>query len=449
MLYGRMSLSAGGSAFETDGFRHNNDDKTKLADVYGQIAITPKISLQTEYRYRDTDHGDLALEFDPLDPATFSLVQRRDIDQDVLRVGLRVSPAPHSDIILSGFYTKRDENVALVPGTLEDDLHEKGPQGEAQYLFRGGGWDAILGGGYYDIDRDEVILRPSGTSRLDSPRQQVSGYAYTTFALPQSVRWTLGLGYDDFEQAPLEVNEWTPKAGLVWEIADWLYLRAAAIKTVKRALIVDQTIEPTQIAGFNQFYDDLNGTVAKLYGVALDSRITEKLYGGLEVTHRILDHPSGEMFEDRRETTYRGYLYRTIGLRWALTLEALFDRFDSEPGNNPNVPLRLDTIYVPISLRYFDPSGMFVAGRASFVNQDVEIGSQSSLPDGSDNEGLLDAAIGFRLPNRLGILSIEVNNILDTKVKFQDENFRSSRESARNTRFFPDRTILARATLSF
>jgi hypothetical protein len=101
MLYGRMSLSAGGSAFETDGFRHNNDDKTKLADVYGQIAITPKISLQTEYRYRDTDHGDLALEFDPLDPATFSLVQRRDIDQDVLRVGLRVSPAPHSDIILS------------------------------------------------------------------------------------------------------------------------------------------------------------------------------------------------------------------------------------------------------------------------------------------------------------------------------------------------------------
>jgi hypothetical protein len=92
---------------------------------------------------------------------------------------------------------------------------------------------------------------------------------------------------------------------------------------------------------------------------------------------------------------------------------------------------------------------MFVAGRASFVNQDVEIGSQSSLPDGSDNEGLLDAAIGFRLPNRLGILSIEVNNILDTKVKFQDENFRSSRESARNTRFFPDRTILARATLSF
>jgi tetratricopeptide (TPR) repeat protein len=209
MLYDRTSLSVGGSGFTTDGFRDNNDDKTKLADVYGQVAVTPKLNLQVEYRYRDTDQGDLALEFDPLDPATFSLVQRRDIDQDTLRFGLRASPVPHSDIILSMFYTKRDEHLAS-PGRFDDDLHEEGPQGEAQYVFRGEGFDAVIGGGYYDIDRDEVIEARTGTRRLDSDRKQVNAYGYTTFALPRPVRWTLGLGYDDFEQAPLEIEEWTP-----------------------------------------------------------------------------------------------------------------------------------------------------------------------------------------------------------------------------------------------
>jgi hypothetical protein len=39
-------------------------------------------------------------------------------------------------------------------------------------------------------------------------------------------------------------------------------LRAAAFRVLKRTLITDQTLEPTQVAGFNQFFDDANLTEA-------------------------------------------------------------------------------------------------------------------------------------------------------------------------------------------
>lgn len=70
----------------------------------------------------------------------------------------------------------------------------------------------------------------------------------------------------------------------------------------------------------------------------------------------------------------------------------------------------------------------------------------------SDNEGtenffLLDAALGYRLPNRRGILSIEAKNILDEAFAFRNINFFTSEPM--NPRFVPTRTIFARLTLNF
>ena len=42
-----------------------------------------------------------------------------------------------------------------------------------------------------------------------------------------------------------------------------LSLRAAYFRTLKRQLLFQQTIQPTQVAGFNQLYDDFTGTRAR------------------------------------------------------------------------------------------------------------------------------------------------------------------------------------------
>ena len=95
MLYGRTSLSVGELGFDTDGFRDNNDVKNKLAIVFAQVAVTPGLSLQAEYRKRSTDQGDLELRFDP---DNFISGFRRDLRQDTGRLGLHYQVQPGSDL---------------------------------------------------------------------------------------------------------------------------------------------------------------------------------------------------------------------------------------------------------------------------------------------------------------------------------------------------------------
>jgi tetratricopeptide (TPR) repeat protein len=63
-LYNRLSVSAGQFLSRTDGFRKNNDVDNDLYNFFGQFDVTPKVSVQAEYRRRDSKHGDLVLSFD-------------------------------------------------------------------------------------------------------------------------------------------------------------------------------------------------------------------------------------------------------------------------------------------------------------------------------------------------------------------------------------------------
>jgi outer membrane receptor protein involved in Fe transport len=76
---------------------------------------------------------------------------------------------------------------------------------------------------------------------------------------------------------------------------------------------------------------------------------------------------------------------------------------------------------------------------------------------------VVDAALGYRLPKRLGIISLGVRNLLDKEFRFQDDSFRSGGlvanqdnqtnaipgEFRGNFGFVPDRVIFTAITLSF
>ena len=68
-------------------------------------------------------------------------------------------------------------------------------------------------------------------------------------------------------------------------------IRAAAFRTLKRTLLTDQTLEPTQVAGFNQFFDDPDGTEAWRYGVGWDQKFSGNIFGGVEYAIRDLTVP--------------------------------------------------------------------------------------------------------------------------------------------------------------
>src|SRR5262249_39630107 len=115
-LYDDFSISAGAFHFQTGGFRPNNDINHDIYDLYAQYAITPELNIQAEFRRRESDSGDLALNFNP---DSFNPVLDRDLDQNIERFGARYSPTPESNILFSYIHSDRDETNT---GGLVQDL---------------------------------------------------------------------------------------------------------------------------------------------------------------------------------------------------------------------------------------------------------------------------------------------------------------------------------------
>jgi opacity protein-like surface antigen len=351
-------------------------------------------------------------------------------------------------------------------------------------LYRRDRFNLTVGGGFTDVDRkiEESVgfvgFCPAFCLDLVNKRdiEHAHGYLYTNINWPNPVTWTLGASYDDYEQKELDnndlqdlgfdvedhdVDKFNPKFGVQWDITDRLRLRGAAFRTVKPALVANRTLEPTQIAGFNQFFDDNNATKSWRYGGGLDWRAADNVFIGAEVTWRKIDVPIFERFngtvldvqtEDQKERAHRAYINWTLDAL-ALSAEFVYDRFKSERGVSTDSlgdPRKLETISVPLGVRYFHhPSGFFAGLLGTYVNQDADYTSASGRSGGDESFFVIDASLGWRLPNRVGIASLEGRNLTDRDFRFQDDSFREFQDAPSIGPYIPDRAILARITLSF
>ena len=214
-------------------------------------------------------------------------------------------------------------------------------------------------------------------------------------------------------------------------------LRAAVFRVLKRTLITEQTLEPTQVAGFNQFFDDEESTESWRYGVGVDQRFTPSLYGGVEFSLRDLDVPgqvvspdSDEIRivrEDWREYLARVYVYWTPHRWLALTAEYLYEQFEqTDNGLRNEAFTELRTHRVPIGLRFFHPSGVGFLVTATYVNQDGDFQPRGSDCCVSDQEDfwVVDAALSYRLPKRWGLLTVGVSNLFDEQFRYQETDVR-------------------------
>jgi Flp pilus assembly protein TadD len=475
LLHGPISVSGGAYGFKSEpDFRKNFDVKHTIYNLFGQAEFDPKFNVQAEYRYRHTEQGDLVLNFDPKD---FSADQKTTIDQNVVRTGARFTPGPHSDIIGSYIYSRLEQH-SLFPGvpSIDGNAVDNANQVEGQYLFRDGIFNAQIGGGYTHVDTNNIFnlqatavpFPPFCIPPIASPPScnsnvkdkftstQANSYVYLNIHWPQQIIWTGGFSYESINDRSNEYDRLLPKAGMQWNMTDWARLRLSYVQTVKRPLVADQTIEPTQVAGFNQFFDDANGSITEQEGVALDLTLTKDLYAGFQLAHRELKWPSVSNLEtafyDRREDRALGYVYWAPHPWWAFTAEGSYERF-KRSASDPSVtlggePLKVETVTVPLSARFFHPSGFFAGVKGNFVWQTVELPSTSNFNDGHDDFFLVDADIGYRLPKRFGIISLEVRNLFDTSFNYQDNNVQTGRE-AQTSPFLPTRMVFGRLTLSF
>ena len=111
-LYNKISGSAGQYHYETDGFRENNDLKDDIYNAYIQASLSPKTSVQMEYRHRKTENGDLQLRFFKDD---FSTNRRQEVESDTFTAGFHHAFSPGSNLIGFFMHQKLDQSLSESP----------------------------------------------------------------------------------------------------------------------------------------------------------------------------------------------------------------------------------------------------------------------------------------------------------------------------------------------
>jgi tetratricopeptide (TPR) repeat protein len=464
----RFSYSVGQYHYETDGFRPNNDLRQSIFDLFAQFALSPTLSVQTELRQRHVQSGDLSLNFDP---DAFEPALTDNIRQDIARVGMRFSPTPSGDFLFSFIRSDfKDTALLAIP---EIDFSQRdtkhGNQFEVQYLSTGESHSYVLGLGSYrlksklqntrDFTKSLGVACPEGLECVfdnNTTDTQDNVYVYANSSLPKGFTLTFGLSaahYSDLLQQG--TRETSPKFGLSWSPMNAITLRLAGFKTLKRGLVANQTIEPTQLMGFNQFFDDISGTIARVWAGSVGMRFGENVSGGVRTMRRYLRVPGLVLtrdeifFEHQQEDSTSIYLYWTPTRSWALRVEHESDRFRFRPAPAPVDirPSRVTTSVLPVAARYSNASGFFAEISPSWVRQTVDRQNVTDGPAGKDAFVVVDATLGWRF-GRTGIVTLEGRNLLDEKFFYEDDNaFRTT--EIRLPRFTPARSILVRANVRF
>jgi hypothetical protein len=464
-IQGRASFSIGQFHYETDGFRENNDQRQDIYNAFLQLSLSHNTSIQTEFRYRDIESGDLSLNFWP---DNFLPNLRLEDEARSVRIGFRHSFSPGSEIISSFSYQDEDTDLHDEPEPSEvfdwktdDDSYG----GEFQHLFRSDYINIISGAGYFNIDRRETI----DAEVVGSDIHHTNLYLYSYLNFIKTVTFTVGGSADFFEGSDVDRDQFNPKFGINWDILPNTTIRASAFRTLKRTFINNQSIEPTQVAGFNQFFDDVEGTEAWRYGIAIDQKFSKDIYGGVEYSKRCLEvpytfieipppppgppppgpppppPPSEIRKADWEEHLGRAYLYLTPYKWLALNAEFQYEKFGRDREFVAGIE-RVETYRVPLGINFYHPSGFSARLKATYIDQDGKFlpqnlppGSQS-IP-GSDQFWIFDASLSYRLSKRMGFLTIGAKNLFDKSFNYQDTNPVSPI-------IIPDRLVFFRFTIA-
>jgi len=208
------------------------------------------------------------------------------------------------------------------------------------------------------------------------------------------------------------------------------------------------------VAGFNQYFFGSAGDEAWRYGIATDYQLSPDVSTGVEFAARDLDVVIAvgltPISRDWEERMGRGYLYWTPASNLALSLEYLYELFErEEAGGFTGVEQfsELQTHRIPIRVRYFSPFGVSGSLKATYIHQDGRY-TIHQFPmgfvtkPGEDRFWVIDAALRYRLPRRLGTVTIEAKNLFDEEFKFQDTD-------PGNPAILPEQIVSARLTVTF
>ncbi len=310
----RIAGAVSYQSFESDGFRVNTDSNNDALRAFVVFAASPRDQFQVNLVDGARDTGDLPLRDFP------GLNNGERIQTDLTNVGLGYHRVLSSaaDLAISAIYNDAEQSASNFG--LTGSARLEGSQIEAQYVLRQSRLTWTAGAGSFDGEQKltgESPGLPPTTLRGDDTFSNV--YVYAKLREIGPVEITAGLSYEDV-LAPVgllpprdsqigvagvefEDNQFSPKFGLSARATARTVVRATAYARLNPAIGRLQTLEPTQVAGFNQFFDDPGGARSFNYGVGLDQQISSKVFLGFSALRRDVEIP--EPFCDTPDPDFR------------------------------------------------------------------------------------------------------------------------------------------------
>ncbi|MDH5445635.1 MAG: FecR domain-containing protein [Gammaproteobacteria bacterium] len=454
-LMDQFSWSLSQYSYNTDGFRKNSAVNNDLRNAFIHTKISNSLDIQIEHTNFSTVIGDQRLNFDP----SFTSTDMRTLDDEITRIGGHIYPSQNHDIIFSYLENFRDVQTfrPTSPIGITIKTKEKGKDQQLQYLLSLDSYKLILGIGKNEVDSESTTTvsflgTPISITNTKPENKQENAYVYNHFLFGSSSTITLGLSHDNVKSlSPFrDIKENSGKIGIFWDISENTRFRAAAFEGVKRHFVVNQTIEPTQIAGFNQFFDDPNGSTYDAYGVAFDysSRSSSSL--GIEAFQRDVKTPETTspatfILTDQNETTHDIYFNTSISKHWQFNMNYIYEKYKTEKRE----PTELTTRSLPIGIKYFSPNGLYGTLTYTKVSQRSSFTTAPAFDKRSEKFEIIDLSIGYKLPKQLGNMSLQIHNITNKEFIYQDYNYISANDFYYNNLYTPERIVTGNIAINY
>jgi len=464
----RVAASLSVRRLKDDGFRVNNEQDTSVYTGFVEVAPTERDTIQLNAIFADRDTGDLPLRQVPVNffPETIAT------DEWNIGLGWHHKFSPATDLAVSGIWndTRQTVNFAGL-GTGEAQL--TGPQFEAQTVTRHRHWSWIGGAGIFDGNFD-AKQQGEGVEKFGNV------YAYAKIRDLGPVELTAGLAAEGIDAptgllpprdsfvgtSSVTFSDWhlSPKVGATATFKSGTTVRAAVFSKMASSIGRLQTLEPTQVSGFNQFHEDVGGTRSWNYGLGVDQKFGIVFFGASwlrrdrtipEATCPAPDQFSGcagvagTVLVDREshDDLANAYVNVLIGKLVAASIDWDLDnrRFNTTTMS----PLflfqdRFATQRIRPQVRVFLPIGFFASVAGSHYDQEVDQFddlTSSARTTVKADFWTVDAAVGWRLPRRLGSISLEGSNLTDEQFAFYEQSLQEN--------LIPARRVTLRADFAF
>ncbi|WP_431688607.1 FecR domain-containing protein [Hahella sp. NBU794] len=464
-LQGPVSASFGQYHYESDGFRNGLDQEQDIYNGLLQWQIHPSISIQLEARKAEKD--DHLFKLQSIEPDAEP--EDRSVDTKTYRFGLASRLDNHNSWLFSAIRQKFEEEQALAAA---DTFSDRKPRTyEVQYIHTASNFYAQIGAGRASIETKTNIQNPTGYINSDDDITHRNLYTYFGIQPTESVFLLIGAAYDnlrlevarntffDFpfplpdidisDSATDEVKQWSPKIGVEFTPTEQLTFRLATFRSLKRDIAADRTIEPAQILGFNQLYDDPNGSDVKTYAAATDYKLGGRFGAGLEAMRRTVDiHPKLLQAEPERPhhefENYKLYYFGVLSPSATVDIAYEYEDQDLEDKQFGTGSIyRVKTHSLPLGVTLYLPRHFSMRMESIYTDQKVKASFASGdQRDFDANLWTFNVRLDYKLPRRFGELQFGVDNLFDKNKEILNSELDYPG-------YYPKRFLYSRIQLSF